>query len=48
MKGDPSDPKNWHFIARRDIEKAIRDLAQGDLSYALIAFQQAAEKGCKG
>lgn len=25
-----------------------RDLAQGDLPYAAIAFQQAAEKACKG
>ena len=48
MKGDPGRPENWYQIARRDLDKAGRDLAQGDLPYAAIAFQQAAEKACKG
>jgi HEPN domain-containing protein len=48
MKGDPGQPENWYQLARRDLDKAGRDLAQGDLSYAAITFQQAAEKACKG
>jgi HEPN domain-containing protein len=48
MKGDPARPENWYQLARRDLEKACRDLAQGDLPYAAIGFQQAAEKACKG
>jgi len=48
MMGDPGRPENWYQLARRDLDKAGRDLAQGDLSYAAISFQQAAEKACKG
>jgi len=48
MKGDPGRPENWYQLARRDLDKACRDLAQGDLPYAAIGFQQAAEKACKG
>jgi len=48
MKGDPGQPESWYQLARRDLDKARRDLAQGDLSYAAITFQQAAEKACKG
>ena len=48
MKGDPGDPGAWYRLARRDLEKARRDLAQGDVPYAAIGLQQAAEKACKG
>ncbi|MBI4468452.1 MAG: HEPN domain-containing protein [Acidobacteria bacterium] len=48
MRGDPGIPSNWYLIARRDLEKARRDLTQGDVPYALILLQQAAEKACKG
>ena len=48
MKGDPGLPENWYELARRDLDKARRDLAQGDLPYAAMLFQQAGEKACKG
>ena len=48
MKGDPSQPANWYQLARRDLDKARRDLTQGDLPYAAMQLQQAAEKACKG
>ena len=48
MKGDPSRPENWYQLARRDFDKARRDLALGDLPYAAILLQQATEKACKG
>ncbi len=48
MKGDPSDASNWFVLARRDLEKARKDLRQGDVAYAVIELQQAAEKACKG
>jgi hypothetical protein len=30
MKGDPGQPENSYQLARRDVDKAQRDLAQGD------------------
>jgi HEPN domain-containing protein len=48
MKGDPDVSGNWLALARRDLEKGRRDLSQGDVPYALIQLQQAAEKACKG
>ncbi|MBI4027596.1 MAG: HEPN domain-containing protein [Verrucomicrobia bacterium] len=48
MKGDPGQPANWHQLARRDLDKARRDLEQDDLPYAAMQLQQAAEKACKG
>lgn len=48
MKGDPSLPSNWYQLAGRDLDKARKDLSEGDVSYALIQPQQAVEKGCKG
>lgn len=48
MKGDPSDCRNWFALARRDLEKARKDLTQGETPYAVIQLQQAAEKACKG
>ncbi len=48
MKGDPGDASAWFRLSRRDLDKARRDLAQGDLPYSLIQLQQAAEKACKG
>lgn len=35
------------MIARRDLEKAGRDLATGDVPYAVVNLQQAAEKALK-
>jgi HEPN domain-containing protein len=48
MKGDPGLPENWYQLARRDLDKATRDLQQDDLPYAAMQFQQAVEKACKG
>ena len=48
MKGDPGLPANWYHLARRHQFVARRDLSQGDVPYALILLEQAAEKACKG
>jgi len=48
MKGDPSDASNWFSLARRDLQKARKDLANDEAPYAVIQLQQAAEKACKG
>lgn len=48
MKGDPGLPANWYQLARRDLDKARRDLTPNDLPYAAMQLQQAAEKACKG
>ena len=48
MRGDPASPVVWFSIALRDLEKAKRDFASGDIPYALVNLQQAAEKALKG
>jgi HEPN domain-containing protein len=48
MKGDPSIPANWYKLARRDLDKGRKDLSEGEGPYAVIQFQQAVEKACKG
>jgi HEPN domain-containing protein len=46
MSGAP-DVSAWWTIARRDLDKARRDLAAGDLPYAVVNLQQASEKALK-
>jgi HEPN domain-containing protein len=41
------DVSSWWSIARRDLDKARRDLAGDDIPYAVVNLQQAAEKALK-
>lgn len=41
------DVSEWWHIARRDLDKARRDLSAGDVPYAVVNLQQAAEKALK-
>ncbi|MEN9841761.1 MAG: hypothetical protein RL376_1561 [Verrucomicrobiota bacterium] len=41
------DVSAWSKIAYRDLDKAKRDLASGDIPYAVVNLQQAAEKALK-
>jgi HEPN domain-containing protein len=41
------DVSEWWSIARRDLDKARRDLALGDVPYSVVNLQQAAEKALK-
>lgn len=48
MITDPRDPQVWFDIAQKDLERAHRRFAEGDLTYCLFHLQQCAEKTIKG
>lgn len=48
MRGRPDNPADWYAFARRDLEKARKDLLAGESLYALLLLQQASEKLLKG
>lgn len=48
MRGNPENPADWYAFGRRDLEKARKDLLAGESLYAVLLFQQAAEKLLKG
>ncbi len=48
MRGRPDNPADWYAFARRDFEKAKKDLLAGESLYAVLLLQQAAEKLLKG
>ncbi|MCX6959653.1 MAG: HEPN domain-containing protein [Verrucomicrobia bacterium] len=48
MRGRPDNPADWYAFARRDLEKAKKDLAAGESLYAVLLLQQASEKLLKG
>jgi HEPN domain-containing protein len=48
MRGRPDNPTDWYAFAKRDLEKAKKDLAAGESLYAVLLLQQASEKLLKG
>jgi len=48
MRGRPYNPADWYAFARRDFEKAKKDLLAGVSLYAVLLLQQAVEKLLKG
>ncbi len=41
------DAAPWWTLARRDLDKAYRDIQTNDIPYAVVNLQQAAEKALK-
>ena len=48
MKGDPSDPADWHKLALTDLARARKNIGEGDLGAATLWLEQSAEKAMKG
>ena len=48
MVTDPRNPQVWFDTAQKDLDRAHRRFAEGDLTYCLFHLQQCAEKTIKG
>lgn len=48
MNNDPTIPDSWFEHAGRDLQRARRNLNDGDPELAVVLCQQAAEKALKG
>lgn len=48
MKGNPGDPADWHKVALIDLDRARRNLGEGDLCATTLWLEQCAEKAVKG
>ncbi len=48
MKGDPDNPADWQKLALTDLERARKNVGEGDLAAATLWLEQSAEKVMKG
>jgi HEPN domain-containing protein len=48
MPANPRDPQVWFDFAARDLDRAVKRIAEGDAEDCLFRLQQTAEKACKG
>lgn len=48
MRNDPRDPESWFDYAEQDLQRAVRRVAEEDITDAFFHMQQSAEKALKG